>query len=366
MVFFYIYYLYIHAKTDILTIKDIARLAGVSPGTVDRILHKRGGVSKDAETKVLEIIEKAGGFTPNVIARNLVLNKVYQIAVLMPLCNAESPFWQYPKEGILKAIEEVSSYGMKVSISYFDEFDVETYKQALDEILKDKSLDGMVIAPHFTRETLDRKLQLEALNIPYVFMNVPLTGLNNISFVGQDSFGSGRLAAKLFHISQNTRKPRILVVEVLEDFENYYGLDQRVKGFMSFFEDYPSHFQIDKLRVPNKNSQIFHQVLEESLKAHDDIGGMFFPSNALTKAGKYFDRHHIKLDMIVGYDVTEENKEYINKGIFTFLIGQEPFQQGYKSIKLMFEHLISGKELNRVYHSPVQILAKENLEYYMD
>lgn len=348
-----------------MTIKEIARLANVSPGTVDRILHNRGGVAKSTEKKIIEIIEQAGGFKPNSIARNLALNKVYQVAVLMPLFNAASPFWEYPKKGVLKAIEEVSSYGMKVSVSYFDEYNVDSYNRELDKILKDKNLDGIIIAPHFAKETQQRGSQLDALGIPYLFLNVPLKGLNNISFVGQDSFASGRLAAKLFHVAQNTHKPRVLIVEVLEDFENYYGLDQRVKGFMSFFSDYDSHVKIEKLRVPDKNTQLLYKLLDESLNAHEDIGGIFFPSNSITHAGHFFESHNIKVDLVVGYDVTEENKKYLDKDIITFLIGQEPLQQGYKSIKLMFEHLVHGKELNDVYMSPIQIVAKENLEYYM-
>ncbi|MCQ9637055.1 substrate-binding domain-containing protein [Chryseobacterium sp. WG23] len=348
-----------------MTIKEIARLANVSPGTVDRILHNRGGVAESTQKKVIEIIEQAGGFKPNVIARNLALNKVYQVAVLMPLFNAASPFWEYPKKGVLKAVEEVSSYGMKVSVSYFDEFNVDSYNRELDKILKNKNLDGIIIAPHFAKETQERSGVLDALNIPYLFLNVPLKGLNNISFVGQDSFASGRLAAKLFHVAQNTNKPRVLIVEVLEDFENYYGLDQRVKGFMSFFSDHTSHVIIEKLRVPNKNTQLYYKLLSESLNAYEDIGGIFFPSNSITKAGRYFETHQIKLDLVVGYDVTEENKKYLNQNIITFLIGQEPFQQGYKSVKLMFEHLVHGEQLNAVYMSPVQIIAKENLEYYV-
>ncbi|PWN65100.1 LacI family transcriptional regulator [Chryseobacterium phosphatilyticum] len=348
-----------------MTIKEIARLANVSPGTVDRILHNRGGVAESTQKKVVEIIEQAGGFRPNAIARNLALNKIYQVAVLMPLFNAASPFWEYPKKGVLKAIEEVSSFGMKVSVSYFDEFNVDSYSNELDKILKNKTLDGIIIASHFVKETKDRSGALNELNIPYLFLNVPLKGFDNISFVGQDSFGSGRVAAQLFHIVQNTKKPRVLIMEVLEDFENYYGLDQRAKGFVSFFSDHTSHVVVERIRVPNKSTQLFHKLLGESLNAYPDIGGIFFPSNVITKAARYLETHNIHLDMVVGYDVTEENKKFLNKGVITFLIGQEPFQQGYKSIKLMFEHLVHGQDLNDAYMSPIHIVTKENLEYYI-
>ena len=57
------------------TIKDIATLAGVSKGTVDRVLHNRGKVSEEALDKVNKILKEID-FQPNPIARNLKNNKM--------------------------------------------------------------------------------------------------------------------------------------------------------------------------------------------------------------------------------------------------------------------------------------------------
>ena len=65
------------------TIKDIAKLAGVSKGTVDRVLHKRGKVSPASLEKVNEVL-KVIDYEPNLIARNLKNNKVYRISILLP------------------------------------------------------------------------------------------------------------------------------------------------------------------------------------------------------------------------------------------------------------------------------------------
>ena len=55
------------------TIRDIANLAGVSKGTVDRVLHHRGKVSETALKKVNDILDKID-FKPNLIAKNLKNN----------------------------------------------------------------------------------------------------------------------------------------------------------------------------------------------------------------------------------------------------------------------------------------------------
>ena len=72
-----------------ITIKEIARKAGVSAGTVDRVLHNRGEVAEATRKRVLEIAE-AGNYATNVFARNLKLNKKHRLAILLPTCSINS------------------------------------------------------------------------------------------------------------------------------------------------------------------------------------------------------------------------------------------------------------------------------------
>jgi LacI family transcriptional regulator len=66
-----------------IRIKDIAKLAGVSVGTVDRVLHNRGRVSDDALKKVTAVMNQID-YKPNLIARTLGSNKNYRIVAIDP------------------------------------------------------------------------------------------------------------------------------------------------------------------------------------------------------------------------------------------------------------------------------------------
>ena len=66
-----------------IRIKDIARLAGVSVGTVDRVLHSRSGVSAASREKVEEILQQLN-YQPNMYASALASNKKYRFACLFP------------------------------------------------------------------------------------------------------------------------------------------------------------------------------------------------------------------------------------------------------------------------------------------
>ena len=103
-----------------ITIKEIAKLANVSPGTVDRVIHNRKGVSEKTAQRIREIL-KEHDFKVNRIAQSLAMKKKYTIAVLLPDHNEENQFWKTPLEGIQKAKEEVMSFGVDVKTFSFDQ-----------------------------------------------------------------------------------------------------------------------------------------------------------------------------------------------------------------------------------------------------
>ncbi|MBK7937081.1 MAG: LacI family DNA-binding transcriptional regulator [Lewinellaceae bacterium] len=99
-------------------IKDIAEQAGVSSGTVDRVLHERGNVAPDVRERILQVMEEMG-YEPNLMARSLANNrKVLRIAVILPDFTGD-PYWAQPKEGIERAAEAVRHYGVGRRFSFF-------------------------------------------------------------------------------------------------------------------------------------------------------------------------------------------------------------------------------------------------------
>ena len=67
------------ANEKYATMEDVARLSGVSKGTVDRVLHDRGDVSEKTKQKVLKAIKEVG-YKPNIFASILSMKKKYRIS----------------------------------------------------------------------------------------------------------------------------------------------------------------------------------------------------------------------------------------------------------------------------------------------
>ena len=83
-----------------ITIADVAKLAGVSKGTVDRVLHDRGGVSRKSMEKIRQVIDELG-YEPNVYASMLATRKEHVIACILP-DSVKEDYWYLVREGFEK------------------------------------------------------------------------------------------------------------------------------------------------------------------------------------------------------------------------------------------------------------------------
>ena len=90
-----------------VTIRQIAEVAGVSRGTVDRALNNRGRIKPEVAEHIRQIAEEMG-YKPNQLGRALSMSK-NNIKIGVILQAAETPFMQCVLEGIERAKEEVDS-----------------------------------------------------------------------------------------------------------------------------------------------------------------------------------------------------------------------------------------------------------------
>lgn len=343
------------------TIKDIAKLANVSTGTVDRVIHNRGGVAEKTRIKIKKIVDDLN-FTPNLIAQNLVLKKDLKVAILIPKADNDSPFWKTPKKGIMKALREVVNFGFNADFFHYNQFNAKSYEQQLDKIIGTE-YNGLILVPHFTKETILRKEQLNQLNIPYIFVNVDLDGFENICFIGQNSFKSGYLAGKLFNLTL-PRNSTILTVNFLENLENHRSFNNRLKGIKNYIEENNVPIILDELKVENFSKENLRKLLTKKLISNNNIKGIYLPSTKISEIAQYLEEFDIHMDAVIGHEITKKNIEYVHKNLITFLIGQESFNQGYESVKIIFNLLAHNNQPSRSYFSPLQIITKENIDTY--
>lgn len=344
-------------------IKDIAQKANVSIGTVDRVIHNRGEVSKTTRDRILQIIEELG-YQPNILASTLALKKTFSFALLVPEPVSSESYWNKPMVGIRKAFDEIQQFGVDISMHLFKQSDSQTFRDEAGKILQDNP-EGVVLAPFFSRESKEFIAELKARNIPYVFIDSNIKDSEKLSYIGQDSFQSGTLAAKLLDYTLK-QDDMILVLHFAKQLDNQNHLLQREKGFYEYFnlKNTGSPRKLITMEVADPNNPDDLEKITDVLRNNPEIKGVFVTNSQVYYLAQIIEKNKFSGIRVIGHDLISENIAFLNSGVVDFLLCQRPEEQGYRAIITLFEHLVLKKEVNSENYTSIDIITKENLNYY--
>jgi LacI family transcriptional regulator len=345
-----------------LTIKEIARIAGVSPGTVDRVIHNRAEVSAETHDRIMKIVEEFE-YQPNLLARSLATKKTFRIAFISPKHTKSNPYWLQSTEGIKKAVAEFGPFGFKLLNFEFDSTDEQSFKETTRQALE-YSPDGVILVPFFTKESHIFLDECEKSNILYCFLDSCLKDRNYLSFVGQDGFQSGYVAAKLMNYMLPD-PAKILIVNISSSFGNTNMLFQRVQGFRQFFESDPKRKSVEIFQREIPDSSDPRQInFDKGIIEELGIQGVYIPNSRSYIVAQLLEKHHLTNLPVIGYDLIPQNIKLLQNQYIDFLIGQRPQKQAFKVVSILFEHLVLKKEVTKDNFSPIDIITRENLDYY--
>lgn len=350
-------------ENELTGVKEIARRANVSIGTVDRVLHNRAGVSEKTRTKVNSIIT-ALNYQPNILARRLASRKVLQFAVLIPDVSEETHYWEAPREGVLQAANELKSFGINVLTFLYDQNNKQSF---LDQVkaIKRKKVDAVLLAPFFIDESISFSNDCKTAGIPFVFINSDIPGQGSLCYIGPNLYQSGFLAAQLVSFSV-PEKSKLLVVNVSKEIKNnsYNRLLRKEEGFRAFFEQQGRQHEIIRLDIRKTDDRTIAKNIVGILEQNPDLRAVFVTNSRVGTVAAAIKKTGRKQIFLVGYDYLEENNILLREGIINFLVCHKPQEQGYKGIMTLYQHLVLGNEIAPVYYMPIDIVSSENQDYY--
>ena len=344
-----------------ITIKEIAEKADVSIGTVDRVLHERGKVSEEKEKLIKKII-KQENYRPNIFARNLKLSKVYTFGVLIPERHQDSHYWELPEKGIKKAEKELSNRKVNIEYYYFDKSSNKNFENICEDIDLEE-LDGLLIAPVLFKASSEF-IQYLPENLPYVFIDSTIPEADNISYIGQNSYDSGKLAGKLMRLLLGTESEIVVIKSLPED----YHIEQRVGGFEEYFKN-RGQFEVEVTEVEEENGKGgYDRIMDQIINKKGVPEGIFIPNANSHYIAEYINENNIKSNnretRIIGYDLVEKNKKFLESEIIDFIIDQAPKKQGYEGIFTLYKQVVLKEEPQKELIMPINIATKENMNYF--
>jgi LacI family transcriptional regulator len=344
-----------------ITIKDISRRAGVSIGTVDRVLHNRGRVSRTTARRILLIVKKLG-YTTNVFARHLSLSRQFTFGVIMPKLRQDSGYWKLLANGIDRAAHELSASRIKAVYFLYDKYSRQSFITQT-KALSATPTDGIIIAAGFTnlaKEFMAGFHMKESLPVPCVSLDSEIPGVSSLTSIYQDSFQSGVVAAKLMCMSLN-KKGRIAVIRV---FPESFHINERARGFESFIRRFPS-LKICMYDMSDNRKSTFKTLTERIVKENPDLLGVFVANANTHYVAEFLEkRRDAGRVLLIGYDLIDKNKRYLERNVIDYIISQQPEVQGYRGVYSLYRHLILKQPCTKTVLMPIDIITRENCAYY--
>lgn len=335
------------------TMKDVAREAGVSIGTVDRVLHRRGRFSKATAEKVLEAARRLR-FQPNLAASNLKRAQLHTILVILPHPEQDGGFWELVVTGINRAVQELANHYVRVRFAHYDRFVPESFAEIAAKITGDhEELAGLILAP--TLQTASAALARRVTPIPVVVLDGELPGVELLCSISQESYEGGLLAAKLLHLMVGRGRFASVVVG-----KDDYHLLRRRAGFEDYFEGVATTERIEAV----SDTQL-REALRDRIFHEPSVDGLFVANAAAhVVVDTYRDSPKLSLPPILGYDLIAENEACLKSGSLSFAINQQPENQGYQAVYALYRHVVLNEPVENQIRIPVDLVTRETLQFH--
>ena len=347
-----------------IKIKDIAEMAGVSAGTVDRVLHKRGNVSPKSKEAVEKVLAEVG-YKYNIHTSAVSYRKLIRLAIVIPETIA-GEYWGSVRNGLEHALEEFSDIMIDCRFLSYDQFDVNSCNSAYKALVEEEP-DVAIIGPTYIDETLNVCRMLDEKDIPYIFIDSKVEGTNPLATFTTDQYACGYLAAKLLHLSMSDEDSVAIFGAERIGNRTSNNSQERRKGFEAYMESIGKEKDIHYAHYSTTNTSDNKRKVLKFIEDNGNIKGIavlnsrgYIVADILNECGK----NDIK---VISFDLTSNNTRCLEEGRISALLCQRPEQQGFNAIRTMINHLLYRNVESGTQHiMPIDVVFKENFPYYKE
>lgn len=295
---------------------DIARVAGVSLATVDRVLNDRPGVRNATIEKVRNAINELG-YVRDTAAANLARRRIYNLMFVLP---------QTQNEFVVALKSQIGDHALKgvnertrISVTSVAPFDPEELVRVLDQI-DPAETDGVAVFGPETPSVRDAVKRLRDRGVAVLALVSDLPSSDRDHFVGIDNISAGRTAAQL--MGRFVRGPgKILVITGSRLARDHL---ERRQGFdLVMSEDFPDLEVIASIEGRDDPSLIYG-MLPQIFESYPDLRGVY--SSAAGNAGliQYLSEHKPTDNFVViAHELTPMSRRALQDGTFDALINQD-------------------------------------------
>lgn len=336
------------------TVNDIARVAGVSLATVDRVLNRRPGVRAVTVEKVQQAIDELG-YVRDTAAANLARQRVYNFLFVLP--DTDNEFVEALSKQIVEQSRDQFIERTRIKIQRVAPFDPQEIVEILDA-LDSRDIDGVAVFGPETPSVRDAVKRARDKGVPVVALVSDLPSSDRDHFIGIDNVSAGRTAAQLMGRFVH-RKGKVLVLTGSRLARDHL---ERRQGFdLVIAEDFP-HLEVVASVEGRDDPELIYKMMPEIFETYPDLVGIY--SSAAGNAGliQFLSDGNISKDLvIIAHELTPLSREALSRGTFDALISQDSGHLVRSAVRLLratSDKVPFNKAQERI---RIDIYLKENL-----
>ncbi|WP_170342914.1 LacI family DNA-binding transcriptional regulator [Ruegeria arenilitoris] len=298
------------------TVNDIARVAGVSLATVDRVLNRRPGVRAVTVQKVQKAIDELG-YVRDTAAANLARNRVYNFLFVLP--DTDNEFVEAISNQIAEQSRDQFIERTRITIKRVAPFEPQDIVNILDAV-DSLDIDGVAVFGPETPSVRDAVRRLKDKGVPVVALVSDLPSSERDHFVGIDNVSAGRTAGQLMGRFVH-REGKVLVLTgsrlARDHLERRQGFDLVVA------EEFP-HLEVVASVEGRDDPDLIYKMMPEIFETYPDLVGIY--SSAAGNAGliQFLSENKLSKDLvIIAHELTPLSREALRVGTFDALISQD-------------------------------------------
>lgn len=325
-----------------VTIKQIADLCGVSRGTVDRVINKRGNVKPETEELVMNMAKQLG-YKPNPAGKALSARKHNPLVGIM-LALEGNPFFDEVIRGIDVAAKKYEIYGLKIELHTMRGYDVDAQCKLMDK-LKSK-INALIISPIDDPRIAKKIDEFIADGIFVVTINNDISQSSRHCYVGSDYYNGGETAGALLQMIEPNRAN----IGVIMGSSQMLGHKQRLAGFKANIAKNPKYKIIDVQENEDDDISSYDKT-KYMLEKYPQIDVLFIVAAGVYGACRAVISLHKQNDLtIIAFDTVPTTVEMMKKHVIKAVIYQHPYRQGQRAMQIVFDYLVNGIKPDKSEH----------------
>jgi LacI family transcriptional regulator len=337
-----------------LTLKDIAREAGVSVATLDRVLHGRAGVREDTARRVREAIDRHG-FRPFAAGSELAKGRSGKFAFVMP--EGSNIFMSM----ILQHIAEMSGWlaarRARVETTRTNVFNPAALARTLESLAGRYDGVAVVALDHQSVRAAIDDLVAEGTYVVTLVSDVP--GSRRHHYIGIDNVAAGRTAGSLMGRFVRTGAGKIAVIAGSQSLRDHA---ERIFGFNQVMSlEYP-HLDVLSPLEGNDEDELSGSLTVKLLAEHADLIGVYSVgagapgiSKAMADAGREANV------VFIAHELTAFSRRALLRGTLDAVIAQDPGHEARSAVRVLLSLVRGEPILAEQERIRVEIVMRDNL-----